>query len=106
MSHSTIFLSCREGATASCVLPVLLGSKVSCSRTNTAEVGFERPTSHSGVRRSTNEPPHSPFNYLWQILGQKLNNEKIILKITSHQIPSHTVLNVPTFWTGNFGQFD
>ena len=27
---------------------------------NTAEVGFEPPTSHSGARRSTTWPPHSP----------------------------------------------
>ena len=27
---------------------------------NTAEVGFEPPTSRSGVRRSTTEPPRSP----------------------------------------------
>ena len=28
---------------------------------NAAEVGFEPSTSLSGVRRSTNEPPHSPM---------------------------------------------
>ena len=33
MSQSTIFQSCRDGATASWVIPVLSGSKVSCSRT-------------------------------------------------------------------------
>ena len=33
MSQSTIFQSCQDGATASWVLQVLSGSKVSCSRT-------------------------------------------------------------------------
>ena len=50
MSQSTIFQSCQEGATASWVLPVLSGSKVSFAQGhNTAEVGFEHPTSRSGV---------------------------------------------------------
>ena len=31
--QSTIFQSCRDGATASWVLPVVSGSKVYCSRT-------------------------------------------------------------------------
>ena len=39
MSQSTIFQSCRDGATASWVLPVLSGSKAQGH--NTAEVGFE-----------------------------------------------------------------
>ena len=30
---------------------------------NTAEVDFEHPTSRSGVRRSTTEPPRSPFRH-------------------------------------------
>ena len=59
-SHSTTFQWCRDVATGSRVLPVLSGSKVSCSRHNTAEVG-RAPTSGSGVRRSTTEPPRSPI---------------------------------------------
>ena len=42
MSQSTIFQSCLDGATALWVLPVLSGSKVSCSRHNTVEEGFGR----------------------------------------------------------------
>ena len=43
MSKSTIFQSCRDGATASWVLPVLSGNKVSCSRTQHGGGGFRTP---------------------------------------------------------------
>ena len=36
------------------------GLKCLTQEHNTAEVGFEPPTSHSGARRSTTWPPHSP----------------------------------------------
>ena len=39
-SQSSIFQSCRDGATASWLLPVLSGSKVSCSRTQHDGGGF------------------------------------------------------------------
>ena len=37
------FQSCWDGATASCVLPILSGSKVSCSRTQQGGVRFRNP---------------------------------------------------------------
>ena len=42
-SQSTIFQSCWDGATASWVLPVLSGSKVSCSRTQHGGGRFRSP---------------------------------------------------------------
>ena len=56
-SQSTIFQSCRDGATASWVLPVVLGSKVSCSRTRQRLVS----NPHFGVQHSKTEPPCSPI---------------------------------------------
>ena len=40
--------------------PVLRGVKCLAQGHNTAAVGFEPPTSRSGVRHSTTEPPRSP----------------------------------------------
>ena len=60
-SQSTIFQSCRDGATASWVInQYFRGVKCLAQGHNTAAVGFEAPTSRSGVRHSTNEPPRSP----------------------------------------------
>ena len=61
MSQSTIFQSCRDGATASWVInQYFRGVKCLAQGHNTAEVGFEPQTSRSGVRHSTTEPPRSP----------------------------------------------
>ena len=60
-SQSTIFQSCRDGATASWVInQYFRGVKCLVQGHNTAAVGFEPPTSRSGVRHSTTEPPRSP----------------------------------------------
>ena len=61
-SQSTIFQSCRDGATASWVInQYFRGVKCLAQGHNTAAVGFEPPTSRSGVRHTTTEPPHSPY---------------------------------------------
>ena len=50
-SQSTIFQSCRDGAIASWVVnQYFRGVKCLAQGHNTAEVGFEPPTSRSGVR--------------------------------------------------------
>ena len=60
-SQSTIFQSCRDGATASWVInQYFRGEKCLAQGHNTAAVGIEPPTSRSGVRHSTTEPPRSP----------------------------------------------
>ena len=60
MSQSTIFQSCRDGATASWVInQYFRGVKCLAQGHNTAVVGFEPWTSRSGVRHSTTEPPCS-----------------------------------------------
>ena len=68
-SQSTIFQSCRDGATASWVInQYFRGVKCLAQRHNTAEVDIEPPTSRSGVRHSTTEPPCSPeskCNRIW-----------------------------------------
>ena len=57
-SHSTIFQSCRDGATASWVInQYFRGVKCLAQGHNTAAVGIEPPTSRSGVRHSTNYAP-------------------------------------------------
>ena len=62
-SQSTIFQSCRDGATASWVInQYFRGVKCLAQGHNTAAVGFEPPTSRSGVRHSPTEPPRSPEN--------------------------------------------
>ena len=62
MSQSTIFQSCWDGANASWVInQYFRGVKCLAQGHNTAGVGFEPPTSRSGVRHSTTEPPRSPF---------------------------------------------
>ena len=59
-SQSTIFQSCRDGATASWVInQYFRGVKCLAQGHNTAAVGLEPPTSRSGVRHSTTEPPRS-----------------------------------------------
>ena len=59
MFRSTIFQSCWDGATASWVFTITLGSlKCLAQGHYTAVVGFEPWTSRSGVWRYTTEPPH------------------------------------------------
>ena len=61
-SQSTIFQSCRDGATTSWVMNQFFrGVKCLAQGHNTAAVGFEPPTSRSGIRHSTTEPPRSPL---------------------------------------------
>ena len=63
-SQSTIFQSYRDGATASWVInQYFRGVKCLAQGHNTAAVGFEPPTSRSGVRHSTTEPPRSPLRW-------------------------------------------
>ena len=60
-SQSTIFQSCRDGATTSWVInQYFRGVKCLAQGHSMAAVGFEPPTSRSGVRHSTTEPPRSP----------------------------------------------
>ena len=60
-SQSTIVQSCRDGATASWVInQYFRGVKCLAQGHNMVAVGFEPPTSRSGVRHSTTEPPRSP----------------------------------------------
>ena len=62
-SQSTIFQSCWDGAIASWVInQYFRGVKCLAQGHNTAAVGFEPPTSRSGVRHSTTEPPRSPWS--------------------------------------------
>ena len=71
-SQSTIFQSYRDGATASWVInQYFRGVKCLAQGHNTAAVGFEPPTSRSGVRHSTTEPPRSP--YMMMLLMNRLN---------------------------------
>ena len=65
-SQSTIFQSCRDGATASWVInQYFWGVKCLAQGHNTAEVGIEPLTSRSGVRHSTTEPPRSPPKFVY-----------------------------------------
>ena len=66
-SQSTIFQSCRDGAIASWVInQYFRGVKCLAQGHNTAAVGFEPPTSCSGVRHSTTEPPRS-LNHICKV---------------------------------------
>ena len=73
-SQSTIFQSCRDGAIASWVInQYFRGVKCLAQGHNTAAVGFEPPTSRSGVRHSTTEPPRSPRGKWY--LGRKTSGK-------------------------------
>ena len=64
-SQSTILQSRRDGAAASWVInQYFWGVKCLAQGHNTAAVGFEPPTSRSGVQHSTTEPPRSPCSDL------------------------------------------
>ena len=53
------------------------GVKCHAQGHNTAEVGFEPPTSRSGVGRSTTEPPHSPMAVVMRILVNTDNDNNV-----------------------------
>ena len=60
-SQSTILQSCRDKATSSWVInQYFRGVKCLAQGHNMAAVGFKPPTSRSGVRHTTTEPPRSP----------------------------------------------
>ena len=62
------FQSYRDGATASWVInQYFRGVKCLAQGHNTAAVGFEPPTSRSGVRHSTTEPPRSPIPLVFRV---------------------------------------
>ena len=76
-SQSTIFQSYRDGATASWVInQYFRGVKCLAQRHNTAAVGLEPPTSRSGVRHSTTEPPRSPAKWCKLVNRWKLDYYK------------------------------
>ena len=82
-SQSTIFQSCRDGATASWVInQYFRGVKCLAQGHNTVAVGFEPPTSRSGVRPSTTEPPRSPVYQSHPLLNVKMY-KKIIFTLSS-----------------------
>ena len=67
------FQSCRDGATASWVInQYFQGVKCLAQGHNTAAVGFEPPTSRSGVRHSTTEPRAPPRQSWWSIYVNKV----------------------------------
>ena len=95
-SQSTIFQSCRDGATASWVInQYFRGVKCLAQGHNTAAVGFEPPTS----RHSTTEPPRSPIlvlkytvlEALWFVLRHDKTN-----KMTVH--PGKTQISIKKPW--------
>ena len=70
-SQSTFFQSCRDGATASWVInQYFRGVTCLAQGHNTAAVGFEPPTSRSGVRHSTTEPPRYPCPIQWKFTSK------------------------------------
>ena len=81
-SQSTIFQSCRDGATASWVInQYFRGVKCLAQGHNTAAVGIEPPTSRSGVRHSTTEPPRSPdliIIYYYTIITEKVTIKRVM----------------------------
>ena len=87
-SQSAIFQSCRDGATASWVInQYFRGVKCLAQGHNTVAVGLEPPTSRSGVRHSTTEPPRSPG----------VTKVKIEI-LQSSQYFNHAELSPPTLW--------
>ena len=71
-SQSTIFQSYRDGGTPSWVInQYFRGVKCLAQGHNTAAVGFEPPTSRSGVRHSTTEPPRSPLSLFSSVASFK-----------------------------------
>ena len=94
-SQSTIFQSCRDGATASWVInQYIRGVKCFAQGHNTAAVGIEPPTSRSGVRHSTTEPPRSAS------LEIKKNGQIRGMVSSSMLILFYTIQVIPNIWTG------
>ena len=93
MSQSTIFQSCRDGATASWVInQYFRGVKCLAQGHNTAAVGFEPPTSRSGVRHSTTEPPRSPkLIFVYETLNEVSNSPKCVKELVQCSILLTTV---------------
>ena len=105
-SQSTIFQSCRDGATASWVInQYFRGVKCLAQGHNTAAVGIEPPTSRSGVLHSTTEPPRSPSGKcvgschllilevilpVW--LESYLREAFLLLKMEEFELPSWFIL--------------
>ena len=93
-SQSTIFQSCRDGANASWVInQYFRGVKCLAQGHNTAAVGFEPPTSRSGVRHSTTEPPRSPLFiyvkvYYWYPLPKWLNFATFLKRFAVNRVTS------------------
>ena len=78
-SQSTIFQSCRDGAIASWVInQYFWGVKCLAQGHNTAAVGFEPPTSRSGVRHSTPEPLRSPPTE-WHCMPSEASDQPVLL---------------------------
>ena len=86
-SQATIFQSCRDGVTASWVMnQYFRGVKCLAQGHNTAAVDFEPPTSRSGVRHTTTEPPRSlnlifdhMKRHVWEVTMATI---LVLLKIT------------------------
>ena len=88
-----IFTSCRDGAIASWVLIVLSGRKVFWSRTST--VGFEPPTSRSGVRRSHRAPfVCFYFHYNFNVI---IHTESNIYRMMVDQV-SYKISQITLHW--------
>ena len=87
--QSTILQSCRDGATASWVInQYFWGVKCLARGHNMAAVGFEPPTSRSGVRHSTTEPPLSPIlsiNFVLKCAAKKWKSAKCPKIISSYR---------------------
>ena len=96
-SQSTIFQSCRDGATASWVInQYFRGVKCLAQGQNTAEVGFEPQTSRSGVRHSTTEPPRSLGMQVRTITCQSEHNKT---KWLVHPGKSHISMGTRQVWS-------
>ena len=99
-SQSTIFQSCRDGATASWVInQYFRGVKCLAQGHNTAAVGIEPPTSRSGVRHSTTEPPRSP-QWDWWACGMYLGVSKMprTLRVEGISVGFHAKSGIVRLW--------
>ena len=116
-SQSTIFQSCRDGATASCVInQYFRGVKCLAQGHNTAAVGLEPPTSRSGVRHPTTEPPRSPVWYArnsneYSLFMEKYGKLSPIyqLSLIYHEIPPYLFIwlkNMAIFMNKSFPNTD
>ena len=91
-SQSTIFQSCRDGATASWVInQYFRGVKCLAQGHNTAALGFEPLTSRSGVRHSTTEPLRSSWSK--QTVKYRLWGYALVYSCWSHRGTSSYVIS-------------